>query len=331
MVQMKIYNSDELRTWNYFPKMKEPAVLEKSLLRILNEYYNISGLPMMKEFNINDPQLFNLCFPYYSSNNFYSWGELPMGYIYNDMVRLIQGIKTNNNFIMTIESIYIDNNSMNRQYNNGGNIESTFVAYEILTAYLVENYMNSYNFIINNNKGILTIPITKEDGIIFYIIAVGFDPLYMAKWFCTSTDPEDPNALPAQRVKSLTTIVKDKLGSMNSVNSDKDLSVYGEYSDARIRNDITMCDTLITNRYSMESIRKKSKNDSSDLKYGNYILDEETLKIYDSAIPAVTYVYTNNNVSTDINLFNHPYCQLDYRLMKKQNEMITVSQKRNGR
>lgn len=330
MIQLKIYNSDELRTWNYFPKMKDPSVLEKSLLRILNEYFGSLNQPTEKEFNIFNQRIANLYFPYYSSSNFYSWGQLPMNYIFNDMVRHIQNLNTKNNFIMTLESIYFDSNSIVRFYNNGNGIEGGFVAYDILTAYLVENYLNSYNFIINNNNGILTIPIPKNGGIIFYIVAVGFNPNYMAKWFCTSENSEDPNALPAQRVRSLTEIVRLKLGSMNTINDDRDLIVYGEYSDARIRNDITMCNTLIDKRYDMEYIRKKSKLDT-EIKFGNYALDYNTLDIYDSARPVVMYDYTSPSMEkSQLNLFCQPDCQLDYRLLRKENEMISAYNKRNG-
>lgn len=330
MIQLKIYNSDELRSWNYFPKMKDPSVLEKSLLRILNEYFGALNQPTEKEFNIFNQRIANLYFPYYSSSNFYSWGQLPMSYIFNDMVRHIQNLNIKNNFIMTLESIYFDSNSIIRFYNDNGSIEGSFISYDIITAYLVENYLNSYNFIINNNNGIVVFPIPKNNGIIFYIIAVGFGPYYMSKWFCTSENPEDPNALSAQRLRSLTEIVKLKLGSMNTINNDSDLEVYGEFSDARIRNDITMCNTLIDKRYGMENIKKKSKLDT-EVKFGNYALDYSTLDTYDMAKPVVMFDYTApNSDKMQLNLFCQPDYQLDYRILRKENEMISAYNKRNG-
>ena len=88
MIQFKIYNDDKIRHWANFPTLKDPYVLENTLLRIINDLFSSIGLPMEKEFNILNPRLANLYFVYYTSSNFQAWGELPLGYIYNDMVSI---------------------------------------------------------------------------------------------------------------------------------------------------------------------------------------------------------------------------------------------------
>jgi len=336
MVQFKIYNDDKIRRYDKFPSMKDPNILELSLLRIINEYLLNFGYQTIDKFNINDPRIANLFFTYYSSSNFYSWGELPMSYIYNDMVRHIKNQNTSNNFIMTLESIYIDANSTNKTYVSSTDIftpNSSYIPYEIISAYISENYLNSYNYIMNNNNGVLVVYIPKANGsVLAYIIAVGFDPYRMAKWFCTKKSINDINSLPHTRHMSLQSILNVKLGTgLLSVHSDLDLTIYPEFSESRVRENIGVCNDLVKS-LDIFNLNRQSIHDSS-IKYGNYVVDENILNIYDQCKPASLFVYEDKKLGTCyLNKFNqYGEYRIDYRLLKHQNDMIRISEIRKDR
>lgn len=334
MIQFKIYNDDKIRHWANFPTLKDPYVLENTLLRIINELFSSIGLPMEKEFNILNPRLANLYFVYYTSSNFQAWGELPFGYIYNDMVRHIQNRNTSNNFIMTLESIFIDNTNSQSSYDFNDDIiqPSNSLAYEIVSSYISENYLNSYNYIVNNNNGIMVAMIPTINGTMCYIIAVGFDPLSMSKWFCTKDNLNDVNSLPFARYMSLRSIVSVKLGGFNRVPSSNglDLAIDVECSDSRVRENINYCVNML-NGYDISALKKKSIYDT-EVKYGNFPIDYNWLSIYDMAVPAAYHNYTDRKQEKFLlTKFNQP-CdyRVDYRILKRQNDLIKIAEKRKA-
>lgn len=332
MIQFKIYNDDKIRHWANFPTLKDPYVLENTLLRIINELFTSLGQPIEKEFNIHNPRLANLHFVYFTSSNFRAWGELPLGYIYNDMVRHIQNRNTSNNFIMTLESIFIDNTNSQASYDyfNDDIIQpSNSLAYEIVSSYISENYLNSYNYIINNNNGILVVMIPTINGTMCYIIAVGFDPMSMAKWFCTKDNLNDVNSLPFARYMSLRSIVSVKLGGFGKVTSSNlDLAIDIECSDSRVRENINYCINML-NGYEISALKKKSFYDT-EVKYGNFPIGYEWLYTYDISSPALYYNYTDRKQEKFLlTKFNQP-CdyRVDYRILKRQNDLIKIAEKR---
>lgn len=334
MIQFKIYNDDKIRHWAGFPTLKDPCVLENTLLRIINELFVAIGLPEEKEFNILNPRLSNLYFVYYTSSNFQSWGELPLGYIYNDMVRHIQNRNTSNNFIMTLESIFIDNNNQQSSFDFNDDIimPSNSLAYEIVSSYITENYLNSYNYIINNNNGIMVAMIPTINGTMCYILAVGFDPVSMAKWFCTRDNLNDINSLPFARYMSLRSIVSVKLGGFGKIPSANglDLAIDIECSDSRARENINYCINAL-NGYEISALKKKSIYDT-EVKYGNFPIDYNWLSVYDIAVPAAYHNYTDRKQEKFLlTKFNQP-CdyRVDYRILKRQNDLIKIAEKRKS-
>lgn len=334
MIQFKIYNDDKIRHWAGFPTLKDPYVLENTLLRIINELFAAMGLPVENEFNILNPRLANLYFVYYTSSNFQAWGELPLGYIYNDMVRHIQNRNTSNNFIMTLESIFIDNVAQQSSFDFNDDIvmPSNSLAYEIVSSYITENYLNSYNYIINNNNGIMVAMIPTVNGTMCYILGVGFDQSSMAKWFCTKDDLNDINSLPFARYMSLRSIVSVKLGGFGKMPSTNglDLAIDVECSDSRARENINYCINSL-NGYEISALKKKSIYDT-EVKYGNFPIDYNWLSIYDMAVPAAYHNYTDRKQEKFLlTKFNQP-CdyRVDYRILKRQNDLIKIAEKRKS-
>ena len=338
MIQFKIYNDDKIRHWANFPTLKDPYVLENSLLRIINELFINLGQPCEKEFNILNPRLANLYFVYYTSSNFQAWGELPLGYIYNDMVRHIQNQNSTSNFIMTLESIFIDNISQQQDQNafDPNSVirvqPSNNMIYEIVSSYISENYLNSYNYIVNNNNGILIIMVPTGIGTICYIISVGFDPRSMAKWFCTNSNLNDTNSLPYTRYTSLMSIVSVKLGGFNKsfAPNNPNLIVDLECSDSRVRENINYCQNMIKG-YELSALKKKSVYDT-EVKYGNFPIDYNWLSLYDIATPATYHEYISKaQEKLMLTKFNQP-CdyRIDYRILKRQNDLIKVEKKRKS-
>lgn len=329
MIQFKIYNDDKIRRWSNFPTLKDPMVLENTLLRIINEVFMFYGQPIEKEFNILNPRLSNLYFVYYTSSNFYSWGQLPLGYIYNDMIRHIQNRNTDNNFIMTLESIFFDNSEF-KTSDIGFEIpnHSVSVIYEVVSSYISENYLNSYNYIINNNNGVMVAIVPTQNGVICYIISVGFDPNSMSKWFCTSDILNDINSLPFTRYMSLKSIISVKLGIDKTFSTNGISPISLEMYDSRSRENIDQCLKLVQG-YNLASLKKKSVYDT-EVKYGNYPIDYNWLNIYDTAFPAAYYNYTDKKSEKYLlTKFNQPDdYRVDYRILKRQADLIKIAEKR---
>ena len=323
MIQFKIYNDDKIRHWAGFPTLKDPYVLENTLLRIINEFFASMGLPGEGEFNILNPRLSNLHFVYYTSSNFQAWGELPLGYIYNDMIRHIQNRNSSNNFIMTLESIFIDNRSAQNSFDMSNDTvsPSNSMAYEIISSYVSENYLNSYNYIVNNNNGVMVAMIPTISGTMCYIIAVGFEPYSMAKWFCTKDNLNDVNSLPFTRQMSLKSIVSVKLRG-------SDIAIDVECSDSRVKENINYCTNMLRN-YEISVLKKKSMYDT-EVKYGNFPIDYNWLSVYDVVAPATYYNYVDKRQEKFLlTKFNQP-CdyRVDYRILKRQNDLIKIAEKR---
>lgn len=321
MIQFKIYNDDKVRRWSNFPSMKDPLVLENTLLQILNELFLSWGQPIEKEFNILNPRFSNLYAIYYTSSNFQSWGTLPLGYVYNDMIRHIQNRNTSSNFTMTLESITFSSDEIipldiGFEYQNS----VTGMAYEIVSSYITENYLNSYNYIINNNNGVMVIMVPTIDKVTCYIISVGFDPISMSKWFCTDTTLNNENSLPYTRYSSLKGIVSVKLGKSERVTI--------EMSDSRIREAINPCIRLVKS-YDISLLKKKSIYDT-EIKYGNFPIDYNWLSIYDNAVPAAYYAFIDKKSDKYLlTKFNQPdEYRVDYRILKRQNDLIKITEKR---
>ena len=329
MIQFKIYNDDKIRRWSNFPTLKDPMVLENTLLRIINEMFMFYGQPIEKEFNILNPRLSNLYFVYYTSSNFYSWGQLPLGYIYNDMIRHVQNRNTDNNFIMTLESIFFDNSEF-KTSDIGFEIpnHSVSVIYEVVSSYISENYLNSYNYIINNNNGVMVAIVPTQNGVMCYIISVGFDPNSMSKWFCTSDILNDINSLPFTRYMSLKSIISVKLGIDKTFSTNGISPISLEMSDSRSRENIDQCLKLVQG-YNLASLKKKSVYDT-EVKYGNYPIDYNWLNIYDVAFPAAYYNYTDKKSEKYLlTKFNQPDdYRVDYRILKRQADLIKIAEKR---
>lgn len=328
MIQFKIYNDDKIRRWSNFPTLKDPMVLENTLLRIINELFMFYGQPMEKEFNILNPRLANLYFIYYTSSNFYSWGQLPLGYIYNDMIRHIQNRNTDNNFIMTLESVHFDSSEL-KTIDTGLESQSSSInmAYEIVSSYISENYLNSYNYIINNNNGVMVAIVPNQNGVSCYIVSVGFDPYNMAKWFCTNEILNDINSLPFTRYMSLRSIISVKLASKTFFANDPHIATL-EMSDSRSRENINPCIKLVQG-YNLAALKKKSVYDT-EVKYGNYPIDYNWLNIYDTALPAAYYNYTDRKSEKYLlTKFNQPDdYRVDYRILKRQSDLIKIVEKR---
>ena len=324
MIQFRIYNDEKTRRWLGFPSMKDPYMLENTLLRIINELFMSMGLPQEREFNILNPRLSNLHFVYYTSSNFHAWGELPLGYIYNDMVRHIQNRNSTNNFTVTIESFFIDNLDCNRwQLMDDGVVQTSGdIAYDIVSSYVSENYLNSYNYMMNNNNGVMVVTIPSvANGTKCFILSVGFDPYSMAKWLCTNDNLNDINSLPFARQMSFKSIASTKINDPNII-FDMDCS------DSRVRKNINYCIDMVK-KYEISALRKKSIYDT-EIKYGNFPIDYNWLSIYDAVTPAVYYNYVDNRQDRFLlTKFNQP-CdyRVDYRILKRQNDLIKIAEKR---
>ena len=330
MIHFKIYNDDKIRHWNGFPKLNDPNVLELSLLRIINEYLETLKYPYrFKEFNIHDPALNSILFTYYSSSNFNAWGQLPFGYIYNDMVRHIQNQNTSNNFIMTLESIYFDKKSLYNDYEDSIILSRTDISYEIITSYITENYLNSYKYILNYNNGVLVVVIPKEEGLLAYIIAVGFDPLTMSRWFCTSRNLNNPYSVPYTRYCSLAGLARTKLyrNIKGMAIEGPDSRVMCECAESKILKNINGCQDLVLS-YDIANLRKKSIYDT-EVKYGDFPIDYNWLNIYDAVVPAAYFLYTfRSGEKVLLNKFNQPdEYRADYRLLKRQDDIIRIEKK----
>lgn len=320
MIIFKVFNDDKIRRWSNFPTMKDPYVLENTLLRIINELLVINGERPELSFNILDPKIANMYFTYFTSSNFNAWGLLPLSYIYNDMVRHIQNQNTSNNFIMTLESVFF--NSFSLKGYDGIPVNK---AYEIVSSYISENYMNSYNLMTGSNNGIMIAMVPSADGITFYILAVGFDPYYMAKWYCTNESINYMYSLPYSRYTSLRRIV---FSSTEVYIRDSGVTNPAlEMSDSKVREDINGCNKLIKS-YELNCLRRKSPYDT-EIKYGNFPLDYNILSIYDSCIPATYMNYNDGKSDTILTRFNQPEEYIaDYRILKRQNDLIKVIEKR---
>jgi len=326
MIQYKIYNNDRIRKFYGFPTLKDPYVLENTLLRIINLYLFSIGFQQVQD--VKDPSLNNLFFTYITTSNYKSWGELPLPYIYQDMIRHIQDKNTTNNFICTLESIYIDNSSSYPTYSS----KNGYIPYEIITAYITENYLNSYMYMNNNNRGILVVYIPDANGLMTYIISVGFDPINQAKWFCTSTKANDINALPFNRYLSLKGIVNTKMGiDRVSMNPNLDKNIYLECSDIKKNEKIENCIEEV-NKVNISELKRKSEYDVNT-KYDNFPINYSYLDYYDKAIPAMFSHYMDKNgniiVLNKFNQYGDDY-RIDYRFYKHQNSMIEVNEKRKG-
>lgn len=330
MIYFKIYNDDRIRHWNKFPKLNDPNVLELSLLRIINEYLETINSPyQFKEFNIHDPFLNSMLFTYYSSSNFNAWGQLPLGYIYNDMVRHIQNRNTSNNFVMTLESIFIDKKSLYNEYEDSIILSLTDISYEIITSYITENYLNSYKYILNNNNGVLAVIIPKEQGLLAYIISVGFDPFAMSKWFCTSHNLNNPDSVPYTRYCSLLGLARTKLSRniKGPALEGPDSRVMFECAESKLQRNIDNCKELVSS-YDISNLRKKSIYDT-EVKYGDYPIDYNWLNLYDAVVPAAYLVYTfRSGGKVLLNKFNQPEeYRADYRLLKRQDDIVKIEKK----
>ena len=86
MIELKIYNDEKMRKYNNFPSIKDPYILENTLLKILNELYESKNEPLESSFCVNNPHISNTFVTYYTVNNFNIWGLLPIDYIYNDII-----------------------------------------------------------------------------------------------------------------------------------------------------------------------------------------------------------------------------------------------------
>lgn len=318
MVQLKIYNDDRVRKYNYFPTIKDPCILEDTLLRILNEVYVGSGQTKEDKFDINNNHIANTYVSYYTTSNFNIWGQLPMGYVYNDMVRHIQSQNTNKNFIMTLESISID---LDDDYLSQA--ASLYVFYEIVEAYIVENYLVSYNYMINNANGVMVVYIPKPQGMLAYIVSVGFNPISMSKWYSSSQERGDVNAIPYIRYGSLNTIV-------NTYNSFYGINIGPvelECSDMRIRSDSKKCANIVETE-SINNLRKHSAFDT-ETKYGNYGIDYNWTDPYDTGVPVCKMITKDSNGNAiNVSRFNQEgEYKSDFRLMKRQNDMIKINER----
>lgn len=322
MIQFKIYNDDRIRTFHGFPTMKDPNVLENTLLKIINEYCFAYNLPLIDHFDINNPQLANLYFPYYTTSNLYAWGQLPLYYIYNDMIRHIQNQNTSNNFIMTLESIYYD--GYKEQYIN--TLSYNYLS-DIASAYITENYLTSYYYMTTNNNGILTIFVPHMDGGgIIYIISVGFSPLSMNKWLCT-----DKGSLVEQRRNSIKGIVSVKSDYYFNLGIyDKNNVIYYEYENGTSRESLDYCSKIVK-KLDISNLRKKSEFDT-EIKYGNFPIDYNYLGIYDNAYPIfwMTCINKDTNFVYDKSSNMDANYNLDPGLYKFQNNIIKTYEKKKG-
>ena len=319
MIIFKVFNDDKMRRWSYFPTMKDPYVLENTILRIINELHLVNGEKAESNFNILDPKIANMYFTYYTSSNFNAWGLLPLSYIYNDMVRHIQNKNTTNNFIMTLESIFFSLSTF-KEY-DGVSINK---AYEIVSSYISENYMNSYNLMTGSNNGIMVTTVPNMDGITFYILAVGFNPYSMAKWYCTSESLNEMDSLPYSRFSSLRGII---FSNLDIFIRDPGANPALEMSDSKLRENINGCNKLVKS-YELNSLRRKSPYDT-EIKYGNFPLDYNILSMYDSCIPATYMNYNDSKSDTVLTRFNQPEEYItDYRILKRQNDLIRIVEKR---
>lgn len=320
MIRFKVFNDDKLRRWANFPTMKDPYVLENTLLRIINEIIILSGEGPELNFNILNPKIANMYFVYYTSSNFNAWGLLPLSYIYNDMVRHIQNQNTSNNFIMTLESITFDTSRL-----KDTELIQANSAYEIVSSYISENYL-TYNLITHSNNGVMLAMVPNQVGITFYILAVGFDPFVMAKWYCTNQSSNDMYSLPYDRFNSLRGIIfsGQSLYVQNSGVDNPSL----EMSDSKLRESINGCNKLVQS-YNISLLKRKSSYDT-EIKYGNFPLDYNILTLYDACKPAAYLSYTNAKGNTSIiTRFNQPEEYIsDYRVLNRQNDIIKIAEKR---
>ena len=82
-------------------------------------------------------------------------------------------------------------------------------------------------------------------------------------------------------------------------------------------------------KYEISALRKKSIYDT-EIKYGNFPIDYNWLSIYDAVTPAVYYNYVDNRQDRFLlTKFNQP-CdyRVDYRILKRQNDLIKIAEKR---
>lgn len=320
MFLFKVYNDDTIRKWNNFPTLKDPMVLENTLLRILNELFLVLGLSQEKEFNIYDPKFYNLYLTYFTTSNFNSWGELPLGYIYNDMIRLIQNQNTSNNFIMTLESITFEKCNYEMYYKD----PSLDMYGELITSYILENYMISYGYIQKHNNGVLVIRIPDQNNIVYttYIISVGFDKDLNSNWF----ENKRPGSIPSARFNSLRSLIKYKYGP--HMDDDIYKITHSESFDGSSRSTQQSCLKYIQ-QYDISKLKKKSIYDT-EVKYGNYPIDYNWLNLIDGSIPATMYQYKYNGSKMLVNKFNQDETMgNNYKLLKKENELIEIEKKKN--
>lgn len=324
MIQLKIYNDDKIRRWYGFPTLKDPYVLENTLAKVFSEYL---GLNHLISFETVYRHLINLntFFTYYSTSNFSSWGALPIQYIYNDMVRHIQNANTSNNFIMTLESIKIDE------------ITAPNAIFNIVNDYISEAYMNSYSYLLGNCNGILVVYCKGQGNeVTAYIISVGFDPVKMSKWFSTSTFK---SYIPYGRLATLQNIITSKPGIFTPQyggdywRASYDIEVNLECAEGRIREKLTNCEQFIE-QYDISTLKKKSHYDT-EVKYGNFDVDYRALSDIDKATAAMHYVYRDikTGESLLLNKFNYECDEegkMEYEIMKKQCNMIKIDTKKKS-
>ena len=302
MIKLNIYNSDADMRHHYFPIFSDPDMLEKTILELVNIYRRSMCMQSIGKFNMSNTKLSNMYFTYYTTSNYLSWGSLPLNYIYNDMVRHIRRMKTDKNFILTLESIYMEFEDNDYLLNS----IKDYLPNIITEKYVSRNYIISSDYMNTNSNGLMIVYAKYKRGVIAYILSVGFDQYYMARWFNTSQNVSE-YSMPYNRYLSLCDIVKD-VGSKFYIDIGP---IEYESSISRMMSDIDSCYSFV-NANSIGKIRH-SKNDST-IKYGNYnmnpidfIIDNNTPACFDiNGYSVFNYDsnYTNNseiiNIQNDI-------------------------------
>jgi len=325
-IQFKMYNDDKIRKWYGFPTLKDPNVLENTLAKIFSEYLHLNKIASFEEVYTTLISM-NAFFTYYTISNFSSWGMLPIQYIYNDMIRHIQNANTSNNFIMTLESIKID--------------DSLYIApnsmINLVNDYIAENYTGSYSYMMGNGNSILVVYCHEESSITAYIISVGFDPVKMSKWFSTSTFK---SYMPYGRFSSLKNIImmKPNILAASDNNSFSPWSgqfpdMFFECAEGRVREKLSNCEKYIE-QYEISDLKKKSQYDT-EVKYGDFPIDYNALSDIDSARPGVYYTYRDMKTGEMVSISKFNYesedgRRLDYDIMRKQNILIGIDNKKRS-
>lgn len=239
MVNYIIYNSNPIRKMYKFAKLEDPDILEKDLLCIFNRYLSSMGRECVK--SIYDPRLDYIQSEYISAQNINRAGFRPFSYVYQDMIASIKEQNIKNNFVHTLESIFVDNDSSYKVY--GAKDEGRVnIAHQIVHDFIVETKLVTYRYMLKRGSRIFILNIPLPDGLLSYILTTGFPIEENIDFFCTGTYRSNRYALGHDRHSNLKYVTTCILGKNRpSLTGGMDLYVNVEMGRNRKLDNINGC------------------------------------------------------------------------------------------